>query len=196
MKRFLFVSVTVLAFSMFMTSVASAECPPGRIEVTIVNRNSGKVMTICVAEAAAPYIGGRGDVVIPATCPCFTAETIEELAALLPDTMCELDVGSSSCGPCTYISCYSSTAGYSFDAAAGPAFQPLPISGPVGAPDECTPCQFSGASAVALNRQCWPVSIVSGTVQFGSDSILVSEAEGDACVAILKTFDELFGASQ
>ena len=70
-------SAILLAFTIFIASAALAECPEGKTEVTIVPGKSGRVMTICVPEAAIPHIGGKSDVVIPATCPCFTVEEVD-----------------------------------------------------------------------------------------------------------------------
>jgi hypothetical protein len=86
MKTLAIFSVIVLALSMFVASGALAECPEGKAEVTIVKGKSGKVMTMCVGEAAIPHIGGPGDVVIPATCPCFTLEEVDTAIANDPDS--------------------------------------------------------------------------------------------------------------
>jgi len=54
------------------------ECPDGKTAITIVNP-AGKVIEICVPDhvAEAGNIGGGNDIVIPATCPCFTLETLD-----------------------------------------------------------------------------------------------------------------------
>lgn len=74
-------SVIALALTMFIGSAALAECPDGKTEVTIVKGKSGQIMTICVPDAAIPHIGGPGDVVIPATCPCFSQEEVQKAVA-------------------------------------------------------------------------------------------------------------------
>lgn len=75
-----FALVIALALTVFIATVAVAECPDGKTEVTIENP-AGKVMVICVPENVVDNIGGPGDVVIPASCPCFTAADVEETVA-------------------------------------------------------------------------------------------------------------------
>ena len=54
-------TVVVLVLSMFIASTVMAECDrPNQIEVTIYNEHSGRLMTLCVAEIAIPYLGGSG----------------------------------------------------------------------------------------------------------------------------------------
>jgi len=46
-------------------------CPKeGEINVTVLKRASGKILTTCVKEAEVPKLAARGDIVIPAVCPC------------------------------------------------------------------------------------------------------------------------------
>ena len=97
--RFLICSIVVLSLSMFIASAALAECRPGKIEVTIVTP-AGKVIVICVPEHAVDQIGGPGDVVIPATCPCFSLEEVELAISNDPYACGQRGVGISDGEPC------------------------------------------------------------------------------------------------
>ena len=55
MKKLVVFSVIALALSMFIASVALAECPEGKSEVILVTP-SGKIKTICVPDTALPGI--------------------------------------------------------------------------------------------------------------------------------------------
>lgn len=82
-KKITIVCIILLVMSIFTAAeVVALDCPPGKTGVTIVTP-PGKVVEICVAPAAIPYIGGPGDVVIPATCPCWTAESLAQLSSCL-----------------------------------------------------------------------------------------------------------------
>jgi hypothetical protein len=78
----LFAIVIVLALSMFIASVALAECPEGKSEVILVTP-SGKIKTICVPETALPGIENAAEHsagnIVPASCPCLTVEEIQKL---------------------------------------------------------------------------------------------------------------------
>ena len=91
--------ILVLFFSVLLASTALAECKTGKVEVTIVKGN-GMVMELCVAEAALPHIGGESDLVIKATCPCFSTEDIEAALYSDPALVCETFGGLS--GPNSY----------------------------------------------------------------------------------------------
>jgi len=68
----------VLAFSMLMSSSASAACTSPNQEITIIN-GAGKATELCVPAQAIPHIGGGGVVVIPAVCPCFSQNELQVL---------------------------------------------------------------------------------------------------------------------
>ena len=97
------------------------ECPDGKIEVTIVNP-AGKVIEICVPEHVVDNIGGGNDIVIPATCPCFSQGEVE--AAFNTTTIeCVRYEGTTTTSgePCTYVECYEPDAlSYDFLAVEGP----------------------------------------------------------------------------
>ncbi|MFX0198033.1 MAG: hypothetical protein ACFFCW_18085 [Candidatus Hodarchaeota archaeon] len=99
--RFLIRTIVVLILSMFMASTALAECPPGKIEVTIVNP-AGIVLVICVGEAAVEHIGGPGDVVIPAGCPGWSVADVDYWVESYAEIACsdapiELQYGTLDC---------------------------------------------------------------------------------------------------
>jgi hypothetical protein len=72
-------SIFILVLSMVIISTVYAECPPGKTGVTIVAGH--KTMEICVPDQAVDKIGGPGEHVIPATCPCFSQEDVETAIA-------------------------------------------------------------------------------------------------------------------
>lgn len=72
--------MAALILSIFMGTLAFAECREGKSIVTIVTP-VGKSIEICVADEAIDQIGGLGDLVIPAVCPCFSPEDIDCLAS-------------------------------------------------------------------------------------------------------------------
>jgi hypothetical protein len=83
-------SLIVLALSMCVLSAAMAECPEGKIEVTVVPGNSGRQFTLCVPESTVDHIGGKRDTVIPATCPCWTIQVLESLETkILNEPYCD-----------------------------------------------------------------------------------------------------------
>lgn len=100
-KKILVYSIIVLTLSLLFASIAMAACPPGKVEVTIVNP-VGRIMTICVPEQVVDNIGGPGDVVIPAACPCFTQEDVESTLNDNPDMVCEY----WDCGDIEEAECY------------------------------------------------------------------------------------------
>ena len=89
--------VKVMGFILIMLAVtcvtatvalALADCPPGKTGVTIVPRGGGIVKERCISEQAADHMRGRG-AVIPATCPCWTPDSIDANARSLsaPDSV-------------------------------------------------------------------------------------------------------------
>ncbi len=72
-------SVVMFGISLFLATLALAlECDQeGQKAVTIVNK-AGKVIEICVNEAAIGHIGGPSDVVIRAECPCWSGVALSE----------------------------------------------------------------------------------------------------------------------
>ena len=170
--RFLICSIVVLSLSMFIASAALAECRPGKIEVTIVTP-AGKVIVICVPEAAVDHIGGPGDVVIPAICPGFSQEEVEAVLNDYPNIVCERIDGYTllTGDPCTYIECYDDTCeDICFGALEGP--EDMGVFGP---------CCFEGIGQAMDNNICF-----NCVTDYWSDEI--SEEEADVCAAILNTF--------
>lgn len=139
------------------------ECPPGKVATTIINP-AGKVIEICVPEAAIPNIGGGGDTVIPAVCPCFSQEIVQAAFDADASMTCESEIGTAiESGDCTRAACFN---GVFFDAFEGPDVNKAA-------------CIYSELSPT-INNQCF------------SDNISrtdLTEAEADACVAILQTFE-------
>jgi hypothetical protein len=173
-KKLLIYSIIVLTLSLLFSSIAMAVCPPGKIEVTIVNP-AGKVMTICVPEHVVDNIGGPGDVVIPAICPCFTQEFVEELLNIKP-TVCEQREGYTSISQeaCTLIKCYDGENRSVFEAEEGPEdFDRYGLCGEFCSPLPCI-------KEHSFNTVC----CAKNACKF------ISEEEADACVAILSTFVE------
>lgn len=75
-KTFILISTaTMFVILLLMGSPALAECPDDRVGVTIITP-AGRVISICVPENVVDNIGGPGDVVIAATCPCYTADDV------------------------------------------------------------------------------------------------------------------------
>jgi len=100
-----------------------AECRPGQVEVTIYNEHSGRIIFICVNENAVEHIGGEGDIVIPATCPCFTYENVEAELESNPNFVCWRVEGVTPTGEnCTDILCCTDDicSGTFFQAVEGP----------------------------------------------------------------------------
>lgn len=69
-EMIIFYICVIFALLIFVPSEAFTDCPEDKMEVTIVQSSTGKVMTKCVGEADLPHIGGVGDIIIPAGCPC------------------------------------------------------------------------------------------------------------------------------
>jgi hypothetical protein len=167
-KKLLVYSIMVLTLSLLFTSIAVAVCPPGKVLVTIVNP-AGKAIEICVPEQVVDNIGGPGDVIVPAICPCFTQEDVEFLSQE-EDIFCRLFKGNTKYTneDCIYIECVDLGSGnMRFFALEGP--QDFETSGV---------CIISGFY-FHVNNACYSKV---------SDEQIINEQEGDACVAILKIF--------
>lgn len=71
--------------------VAFAECPKGKVGITIVTP-SGKEKQLCVPEQAVSGIENAaensGTVIVPASCPCWTAAEVELVISRNPDYQC------------------------------------------------------------------------------------------------------------
>ncbi|WP_317933538.1 hypothetical protein [Halioxenophilus sp. WMMB6] len=71
--------VALLATATLGSSAVFADCPrsAGMTEITVVPGNSGRIMRICVSDAAIDLIGGEGDTVIRAACPIDIIDLME-----------------------------------------------------------------------------------------------------------------------
>ena len=168
---FSIVGLVVLAFS--TSPVLAQECPSGQVRTTIVNP-AGKVIEICVPEAAIPNIGGGGDTVIPAVCPCFSQEVVQAAFDSDPVLICLSTSGTTTTTgeACTFATCFDGVPSF-FEASEGPL------------DDKATgSCAYQfptgGQFVVLFNNFCDSTN---------TGRILLTEAEADACVAILQTFE-------
>jgi hypothetical protein len=82
-------TIFVIALVGGFAQIAQAECPPGKTLTEIINP-TGKVIEICVSDAAIDKIGGPSDIVAPAACPCWTAESIDEFARVMTRPDCTI----------------------------------------------------------------------------------------------------------
>lgn len=166
--------LSLLVFIVGSSWAAGGECLAPKKKITIVSP-SGEVIEICVSEAAIPHIGGRGDIVISASCPCFTLDDIQAVQERYTDIVCSRYDGTSTVTgeSCTYIECYNGD--YSFYSEA--------LQGPL---DRTTSghCLFEGR---------WSFKVDSNNFCYWEDagswiwSESLTEAEGDACVAVINT---------
>ncbi len=179
---FLLISLCAISLA---ASAASAACPTGKSSVTIVNP-AGKVIDICVPDSAIGHIGGPTDVVIAAACPCFSQETVATLLASQPTYQCYTNPGATdrSGGACTVVECYD-----------GPSWL-LDIytqTGPVRTLDTGA-CRFPEPPWCPPGISCQAYmppaenNVCSVDSANGSTQSYITEAEAEACVAILKTF--------
>lgn len=171
-------SVTLLALTMFIGSAALAECPEGKIEVTIVQGKSGRVMTICVSEAAIPHIGGESDVVIPATCPCFTPEEVETaMSDANPGTGCsEYGTHMNADEECGYAS-VETDAGIWFGASMGTGQM------------EDGGCDYDKDTYVSWGAGCnVPQTVLVSAIcsDYEGEYMDISVEEARACIEILR----------
>lgn len=171
MKRNLATIAVIIAAILPDQTAFGQQCPAGKVPITIVNPG-GKVIEVCVASAAIPYIGGPSDKVIAAVCPCFSQEQIA--AAFANDSTMEAEIASGATitgESCTFGQVLSSTGRY--------------VYGSKG-PDDKTVGRCSyGSSDVAswspkYNNSCQ----TSTSVTMGP----ITAEEADACVAIIQTF--------
>ena len=171
-KKTINYSIFVLVLSMFIATAVFAECPAGKTEVTIVAGNGEKIIEICVPDQAVDHIGGPGEQVIPAICPCFSQEDVEIEVNANDNIICERHDGYTgrTGDPCKWIECYDQISGDSyFEALEGP----LPT-------ETFGICGESGTKPFSkYGTACSTYDTVSYDI---------SEEEADACVAILNTF--------
>lgn len=172
-KKTIIYSIVAVVLSMFLASVALAECPGGMSEITIVNP-AGKVIEICVPDDVARdgNIGGGEVIVISATCPGYTQEEVAAFLDTHPDATVEQYDGSTTTlvEPCTYVEIYDPDSEVIISALEGPDET---VSGD---------CRFREFDLLeAGNNQVY--NDLTGYSNSG-----LSEEEGDACVAILNTF--------
>lgn len=171
-KKLLIYSIIVLTLLLFSASTALAilVCPPGKVKVTIASPG-GVIMERCIPVQALEHIGGPGDVVIPADCTCFNYDAV--MAA--PITYCYLSEGyaAETGESCTFIDCRNDSGSYNFFAQEQPTGETCTYDDPL--PIKCI--SLSGNCCIAKT----PLSYIKHDP--------ITEAEGDACAAILKTFN-------
>ena len=178
-KRAMFVTRKILvaiALAGAIVNPAFAECPEGKIEITIITPN-GNVKTHCIAEAANDWIENAGDpsgTVVAATCPCFTLEEVELTLINTPDWYCQQTPGltSNSLEPCAWTQCFEGDWFDLFEAMEGPSkAQPATVGG-------CSFGAFGGPLIISIeNNYCWNELTEKG--------LSLTEVEAVACVAIL-----------
>jgi hypothetical protein len=170
-RTFSISTIVFAAAAAFSADPALAQrCVGGKVPTTIINP-AGKAIEICVAPAAIPSIGGGGDIVIPAICPCFSQEDITSAFVGDPTFVAQSFAGTTSITnePCTLAIAYNASLSGLFEAAEGPL-------------DDKTSgrCIYPTPELrVAPNNYC-----VSSSIALKA----LTEAEGDACVGVLKTF--------
>lgn len=87
-SRMTIIGAVILVASFFAPILALAQCPEGKVEVTILRGKAGvNVMTLCLPEHVVNEIGGRHHIVIPAVCPC-------DLSLIPPPEDWDLEVAS------------------------------------------------------------------------------------------------------
>jgi hypothetical protein len=166
-------SLIAFTLTVFITSAVYADCQAGKKEITIVNP-AGKAITICVPDAAIPNIGGDGDVVIPATCPCFSQEEVQAEFDEYPNYSCTLYEGRTDITwePCSYIVCDDDTS--------DTVFQSLESL-------EGQNCSLIVANSLALSIMRPHGCLIADETSFYGESTSTDEAK--VCAETLKTFD-------
>jgi hypothetical protein len=161
-------------------SPAFAVCPAGKTSVTIVNP-ANKSIELCVPDAVVGNIGNGTDIVIPASCPCFSPDDLDRFWASGKTFTCSVGLGSTGTEPCTRVFCISDDWTVEFNAQEGPD-----LSDPKS--PTCSHFVFSPlhpAAELLLPYNNWCEAWIDpNNTEFGP----ITAAEGDACVAILKTF--------
>ncbi len=166
-KRLLNCSIIASTLIFIFASVGFAECPMNKVAITIANP-AGKIIEICVPASAVGQIGGPNDIVIPATCPCFSQETVESAINADPSIQCHYFEGNNSSGPCKFGICMI---GNNYGNA---SFMT------VAADVEGGRCNWGNLPAAPL--------FVNFCTTQSTDNSFITEEAADACVAILKTF--------
>jgi hypothetical protein len=176
-RKILFPLMVVISVMVFVgISPAFALCPPGKVPVTIVNP-ANKVHELCVSPNAIDKIGGKNDMVIRAHCPCYSQDDIEFILPPGEPLICYVAPGVTKTGTsCTLVQCEDPI----FLAAWEGPITPVPKDG------DCTrtyPPELRIGIMIATFNGC---AVSDGNTDFTIAPL--TEAEGDACVAILKTF--------
>ncbi len=109
-RKRLKVVLGIVAIALAVALPASAQCPEGKSEILIVTP-SGRDKVRCVPDQALPGIENAADhsagTVLPADCPCFTAEDLAArnadpgLACIGGETAIDCDVSASDPDPKT-----------------------------------------------------------------------------------------------
>jgi len=148
-------------------------CPAGKVLTTIVTP-VGKVLEICVPEAAIPTIGGPGDVVIGAICPCFSQDQVQGRFDNDDGFACRSQSGTTSTTgeACTAVICENIAIKGGYAAGEGP-------DQTVNGDCDYDPAISTFWNPNSFNNFCYP---------YKGDPI--TETEARACVAILQTFVE------
>lgn len=179
-RKILFLLMVVMTAMVFGgISPAFASCPEGKSPVTIVNP-AGKAIEICVPSDVAEKIGMGNNIIIPSTCPCFSQASIEAIVAAGNPLTCVTFSGTtiSTNSPCSIARCTSSTGSIDLYAWESPLVfdrnDLCDIQYPPGQPWAMIWTNSNGCDAAIDQTWTWFPNL--------------SEAQGDVCVGILKTF--------
>jgi len=181
-RRKLFTFAVFVSVMVFVgISPAFAVCPAGKTAVTIVNP-ANKSIELCVPSAVVGNIGNGTDIVIPASCPCFSPDDLDRIWASGKTFTCSVGIGSTGTEPCTRIYCFSDDWTVDIEAQEGPNDQ-LDLKPPTCSNFVFPPPLHKAVQLSPYNNYCdsW---VDPNDITFGP----LTAAEGDACVAILKTY--------
>lgn len=161
-RRIAIIAALLIGSGLAVSDRARAACPTDKTEVTIVNP-AGKVITVCVPEAAVPSLGGGGEVVIPASCPCFSQEDIDIASSLDPTLMCRVEPGVNKIGePCAYARCVGES--YSFESL------------------------WENQEECSFDEPIPAFRVAGSFCSDGSTIVQITDDEAEACVEIIRTF--------
>jgi hypothetical protein len=176
-KQYFLANLAAIGISLFSSQPVLAECSAGQTDVTIVNP-AGKIIELCIPDAAVPAIeAGNPGAVIPATCPCFSPQDVENADAETPLT-CNSFNGLTS----TSLSC------------SGEICRPDPEDeGYIAITiQDSLPSNYSGDEWCYVdNAPVFPFSIAckapgENGLSYGVDGLTLEEAH--ACLAILENY--------
>ena len=177
-RKILFRLMVMVSVMVFVgISPAFASCPEGKSPVTILNP-AGKVIEICVPSDVAEKIGNGNKIIIPSSCPCYSQASIEAIVAAGNPLTCVTFSGTTryTNSPCSLARCTSSVG----------SIELLAWESALDFVDQCviTYPPEQQWSMLWTNSNGCDATIDQTDTWFPN----LSEAQGDVCVAILKTF--------